>query len=82
MCPSCTRVDQTPHDLLVLKSLRMVCRQSPVDMSVNILNPIPTQVHQKYQSIATLTALHIQQFGTKDWEQNHKFLKVCRFRTC
>ena len=34
------------------------------------------QVHQKYQSIATIIELHIQQFYTKEGEQNHKFLKV------
>ena len=34
------------------------------------------QVHQKYQSIATIIELHIQQFHTKEGEQNHKFLKV------
>ena len=59
----------------------MICPQSRVDMSVNVPNPITTQIHQKYQSIATLTALHLQQFHTKEWEQNHKFLKVCLFGT-
>ena len=54
----------------------MICRQSRVDMSVNVLNPITTQVHQKYQSIANLTALHIQQFHTSECITNHKLLKV------
>lgn len=50
MGPSCTRVDQLQHfkycmfDLLVLKSFYMVCRQSRVDISENILNPITAQV--------------------------------------
>ena len=52
-------------DLLALKSLRMICRQSRVDICANILNPGPlqpkitTQVHQRFQNIDTLTALHI-----------------------
>ena len=54
MGQSCTRAAQVSHfkycifDLLVLKSLRMICRQSRGDMSVDILNPITTQVYQKY----------------------------------
>lgn len=50
MGPSCTRVDQLQHfkycmfDLLVLISLYMVCHQSRVDISENILNPITAQV--------------------------------------
>ena len=88
MGPSCTRVNQVHiskyciFNLLVLKSLQMICHQSQVDMSVNILNPITSQVHQKYQSIATLKALHIQQFHIRQWEQIHKFLKVCQFHSC
>lgn len=70
------------YELLALKSLWMICRESRIDMSINMLNPITTQIHPKCQSIATLTALHIQQFHRKDWEQNHKFLKVCLFRLC
>ena len=46
-------------DLLVLKPLRLICRQSRVDMSISILNAITVQVYQKY-SIATFIAL--QQF--------------------
>ena len=49
MDPCCTRVDQIPHykvlyifDLLVLKSFRMICSQSRVDMSINILNTVTT----------------------------------------
>lgn len=35
-----------------------------------------------YHSIAALTALYIQQFHTKKWQQKFKFLNVCLFRTC
>ena len=47
----------------------MIC-QSQVDMSVNILNPITTQVHQKYQNIrnphsASYLAVSHKRMGAK-----------------
>ena len=82
MGPSYTRIDQIPHfKILYIRFIGFRFISSRIFMSAHILNPLTNQVHQKYQSIAILTLLQIQQLHSKEWKQNCKS-KVCRFFTC
>ena len=45
----------------------MICRQSRIDMSINMLNPITTQIHPKYSypHSASYSAVSQKRLGAK-----------------
>ena len=88
MGPSCTRVDQIPYfkilyirfigfkipsDDLLSTSSRYVTKYSQSNYNPGPLK-VPKYSHPKSTSYSAVSH--------KRWEQNHKFLKVCQFRTC
>ena len=85
MGPSRTGVGQIPHFKIMY--IRFNGFKVPSDDLFSVSSRYVSKYSQsdykpgssKVQSIYTHTELHIQQFHTKEWEQNHKFLKVCYF---